>query len=531
MKKQVNKILLISLSLVITACSVPLEIQKNISNNVSVRSPISKLEIENYKKEFAKFTTKALSQEYLDRKIRKLLTLNDNGESLAREIEFASIVHPQLLKNIMLSDHLLYTKTIGLPNTIVNNKKTSDAVFASYLQELSGSGTITTIAGSSGENIPALSAVYLNMRNTAIDSAGNVFIADGHRVKKIDATTGLISTIAGTGAAGFSGDGGPATSAQLWNPAGLTVNNAGNIFIVEATNQRIRKIDATTGIISTIAGTGTAGYSGDGGPATSAQLNNPQGLTVDSAGNFFIADYSNHRIRKIDVTTGIISTVAGNGSGGYTGDGGPATSAQLYYPLGVAVDSAGNIFTFDYSNQRIRKTDATTGIITTVAGTGTAGFSGDGGLATSAQLNNPNAVTVDSAGNIFIADYSNQRIRKIDATTGIISTVAGSGTAGFSGDGGLAISAQLNNPLGVTVDSIGNVFIIDRLNNRIRKIGLTGKISTFSGGYSGEGKQAIASQLSRANAVAVDSAGNIFIVEGLIKESKKSMLPQGSYPL
>ena len=239
---------------------------------------------------------------------------------------------------------------------------------------------------------------------------------------------------------------------------------------MDSGNQRIRKIDATTGIITTVAGTGTSGFSGDGGLASSAQLWNPRGINVDSIGNVFFADLSNQRIRKIDATTGIISTIAGTGTAGYSGDGGLSSSAQLWNPWGVAVDSAGNIFIADTASQRIRKIDVTTGVISTVAGTGTAGFSGDGGLATSAQLNSPQGLAVDSAGNVFIADTTNHSIRKIDATTGLITTVTGTGTAGFSGDGNAPNTALLNNPLGVAVDSVGNIFIADTFNQRIRKI-------------------------------------------------------------
>jgi len=269
----------------------------------------------------------------------------------------------------------------------------------------------------------------------AADGAGGFYVSSEfqNRIYRV-AANGSLSLTAGLGTSGFSGDGGPATTAQLRLPDGVTVDSAGNLYIADKENNRIRKI-TNAGIISTVAGNGTRGFSGDGGPATAAQLYNPTGVAIDSAGNLYIADPVVDRIRKV-TTTGIISTVAGNRTRGFSGDGGLATAAQLFLPTGVAVDSAGNLYIADEGNvaigdsgsQRIHKV-TTAGIISTVAGNGTRGFSGDGGLATAAQLNFPSGVAVDSAGNLYIADKGNKRIRRV-TTAGIISTVAGNGNSG-----------------------------------------------------------------------------------------------------
>jgi len=380
------------------------------------------------------------------------------------------------------------------------------------------SGQISTVAGNgtpgfSGDGAAAISA-QLNPRGMAVDGAGNLYIADqgNHRIRKVDAA-GQISTVAGNGAQGFSGDGGAATSAQLRYPTDVAVDSAGNLYIADQSNHRIRKVDVM-GQISTVAGNGAQGYGGDGAAATSAQLANPTGVAADGAGNLYIADISNQRIRKVDAT-GQISTVAGNGTHGYGGDGAAATSAQLAAPTGVVVDAAGNLYIADQGNHRIRKVDAT-GQISTVAGNGTTGFSGDGGAATSAQLLYPASVAADGAGNLYIADQSNQRIRKVDAT-GQISTVAGNGTTGFSGDGGAATSAQLLYPASVAADGAGNLYIADQTNHRIRKVAATGQISTVAGvgtsGFSGDGAAATSAQLASPTGVAVDGAGNLYIAD------------------
>jgi sugar lactone lactonase YvrE len=263
------------------------------------------------------------------------------------------------------------------------------------------------------------------------------------------------------------------------------------------------------GVIATVAGNGAYGFSGDGGPATNAQLYGPSGVAVDTAGNVYIADSGNFRIRK--VSGGVIATVAGNGAPGFSGDGGPATNAELNYQLGVAVDSAGNLYIADSIDCRIRKVSG--GVIATVAGT-TLGFSGDGALATSAQLQFPEGVAVDSAGNFYIADTGNFRVRKVLASSGIISTIAGNGLHWYSGDGGQAINAQLNSPSDIAVDNAGNLYVTDSGNSRVRVVSPGGTITTFAGGGTqglGDGGPATSASLSRPGALATDSAGNVYI--------------------
>ena len=313
-------------------------------------------------------------------------------------------------------------------------------------------------------------------RGVAIDSTGCLYIANrfGQQILKVN-PVGNISIIAGTGSWGFSGDGGAATSAKLYNPSGVAVDASGNVYIADDSNNRVRKINPS-GVISTFAGTGVAGFSGDGGAASSAQLNGPTGVVVDALGNLFIAERYNHVIRKVN-PSGIISTFAGTGTSGFNGDGGAATNAQLFNPSGLAFDLLGNLYIADISC-RIRKVN-TAGIISTFAGTGIQGYSGDGGAATSAQLGSSCGVAVDASGNVYIAENGNQLIRKVN-TAGIISTFAGTGTCNFSGDWGPAISAQLCNPTGIAIDTSGNVYIADNNNQRVREICITGCLANIN---------------------------------------------------
>jgi sugar lactone lactonase YvrE len=322
---------------------------------------------------------------------------------------------------------------------------------------------------------------------------------------------GTIVTVAGSGKAGYSGDGGPATQAQLNAPHGLAVDGQGNLFVVDHFNQRIRKVGAD-GMITTVAGTGRAGYTGDGGKAIDAQLQLPMFLAFNGAGELFISDWRNRRVRKLS-PDGLITTAAGNGKGGYSGDGGPAAEATFAEVVGLAMDAAGNLFIADPDNRRIRRVSPE-GVITTVAGNGKRGYSRNGGLATEAQLDRPVGVAVDAAGNLFITEIFVHVVRKVD-TKGIITTVAGTGEPGFSGDGGPAVAAQLSNPFGVAVDSAGNLFIADWGNYRVRKVDSTGIITTVAGNggkrYSGEGGPATATGLRGPLALGIDAAGSLLI--------------------
>ncbi len=282
-----------------------------------------------------------------------------------------------------------------------------------------------------------------------------------------------ILTFAGNGTVGFAGDNGLATAAMLNHPRGMAVDKAGNIYLADLDNSRVRKI-SVSGIITTVAGNGTAGYSGDGGAAVNAMLNGPQAVAIDPAGNLIIGDTQNRRIRRVD-TSGTITTIAGTGTEGYSGDGGLATQAMLHQVVDLAVDTGGTIYFADSTGHRVRRITPD-GIISTVAGDGTGGYSGDGGFSYSAQLNFPVSVAVDSSDQLYIADGNNFRIRKVN-TAAIISTVAGSGQGGFSGDGGPATSAMINYSYGVRLDSQGRLFIADTSNNRIRVVA-NGTIST-----------------------------------------------------
>jgi len=362
--------------------------------------------------------------------------------------------------------------TVNIARTIADYLGFSMPEAAERLPGLSAEPIITTVAGngtaaSSGDGGPATSASLNTPAGLAIAANGDLYISEmwGWKVRRVDAR-GVISTVAGNGMRGFAGDGGPATAASLGEPYDLAVDAAGNVFVLDIGNQRVRRVDRQ-GVITTVAGDGRVSFGGDGGPATRASLYEPKGVAVDEAGNLYIADTFHHRIRKVD-RAGIITTVAGNGVSGFSGDGGPATQASLNFPYDIAPDSSGNLYIADNGNYRIRKVSAK-GIISTVAGNGQGGFSGDFGPATEAALYSAGGVAADGSGNLYIADLGNYRIRKVSAN-GIISTVAGNGVAGFSGDGSAATQASLRGPIHVALDAAGNLYIADAGNHRIRRV-------------------------------------------------------------
>lgn len=330
---------------------------------------------------------------------------------------------------------------------------------------------ISTVAGSgitaySGDGGPA-TAAGTNFTYAVAADAGNFYFSAGDRhIRKVNAS-GIISTLAGDGTSGNSGDGGPATNARFRFPYGIGTDPAGNVYIADDSANVVRKVDVSTGFISDFAGTSVAGFSGDGGPATAAKLNQPQSIMFDTAGNAYIADIGNFRIRKVD-RAGNITTICGTGVIGYSGDGGLATLAQVTDTRGLCADRAGNVYLPDDNGSVIRKIN-TAGIITTIAGTpGVTGYSGDGGAATAALLRQPFGIVADTLGNIFFVDASNSAVRKIDAA-GVITTIAGGGS-GFGGDGGPATGARFTNPDGIAIDPIGRLYVADEINYRIRLI-------------------------------------------------------------
>ncbi len=391
-----------------------------------------------------------------------------------------------------------------------------------------------------------------------------MFISDwgNNRVRKITVSTGIITTIAGTGTAGYSGDGGQATSAAVKYPHGLNLDSAGNVYIADiGAYNVIRKITVSTGIISTVAGTGSTsgGYNGDSISATSATLNVPFDVVLDSSDNLFIADTSNNRIRKVDMSTGVITTVVGTGTASSTGDGSAATASTMNGPTFSRFDSSGNYYISDCNGNRVRKVTTVTTemptvtpttipstptyypslsphsitIITTIAGTGSAGYSGDGGQATSASIYVPAGITIDSSGNVYFSEFYNHRVRKITTATGIISTYAGTGSSTYSGDGGVASSAALNGPDGLCIDSSGililinhhfplifvvpsegNIYIGDTNNHRIRKVvSATSIISSIAGAgtgsYSGDNGPATSATFNQPVGIALDEIGKL----------------------
>jgi sugar lactone lactonase YvrE len=327
--------------------------------------------------------------------------------------------------------------------------------------------------GYSGDGGPAKEASLNQPFGVVFDEAGNLFVSDtfNHRVRRVDARTGVISTVAGTGERGFSGDGGPATAGNLNEPYGLAVDSEGNLYIADRLNHRVRKVDAKGQVITTVAGSDSRTPTQNGGTATDLTLLDAGGIALDGAGHLLIADVSAHRIWSLDVATGQVTPFAGTGRKEHVGDGGPAVKASLFGPRAVAVRRDRTVVIVEREGNRVCTVDPETGLLKTIAGTGKKGYSGDGGLASDATFNGPKELTVDPAGNTYIVDTENNVIRKIDAKIGTIRTVAGHGAKGGAGDSGPAIAAELDRPHGVVIGRDGSIWIGDTNNHRIRKVG------------------------------------------------------------
>ena len=388
-------------------------------------------------------------------------------------------------------------------------------------------GIITTVAGNGSEgapsnNVQATSSPLAYPASVALDGNGNLYISSpsASMISRVNLTSGLITNFAGSNVnglpSGFSGDGGLATSAQLDNPLQIATDSSGHLYIQDEVNNRIRAVSLATNIIITFAGSGLANYGGDGGPATSAEIQVPRQTATDAAGDLFFSDYDNNVVREVNHATGIISTVAGNGIAGNTGNGGPATSAEILGPWSLTADAAGDVFLVDYQDSLVREVNHLTGIITTIAGTGTAGYSGDGGAATAAKLSNPKDVAVNAAGTaLYIADSG--RIRKVDLTTGIISTIAGNGDWADLGDNGPAVSASIADSE-LALDAIGDLYVVDTGDEVVRAINLnSGLITRVAGtgtfGSGGNGGLATSANLGFPEGIAADANGDFYILQ------------------
>lgn len=392
---------------------------------------------------------------------------------------------------------------------------------------VNSSGVISDFAGqgTSLKDGPVNQSRLLSPTGVNVDSKGNVLIVlfSGHQVRRV--TQGTITSIAGATPPTIVGENTSATATALFDPRGIAVDPLGNLYVSDTIDHRIRKISAA-GTITTYAGNGLYGITGDGGLAVSAEVGSPRGLTLDQGGNLYATIGFGSATRQI-AASGLITTVAGGGIAGFAGDGGKATAAQFLVPFGIAKDAAGNIYIADTDNNRIRRVD-TSGIVTTIAGSGTDGFAGDGGPATAASLSQPRQLALDSNGNLYLADTGNNRIRKI-TPAGVISTIAGNGTTGAGGDGGAATDAQLTSPSGVALDASGNMYISTAA--RIRRVeASTGKMTTIAGtggaGFGGDGGLGTAAQVSSATNLAVDRSGNVYFTDNDNLRVRKLTLAQ-----
>ena len=394
-----------------------------------------------------------------------------------------------------------------------------DGVISTY----AGTGTM----GFGGDGGAPGSALFNQPTALALDTAGRLYIADAgnHCVRRV--ANGAINTVAGNRQIGVSGDGGPASAASLNFPTGVVTDSAGNFYIADFQNARVRRV-SPTGTITTVAGNGTYRLSSDGIAATSAALNIPSGVTVDPAGNLYIAENQRPRVRRVGAN-GVVQTVAGSGQQGFSGEGVPATTASLFSPSRLAIDPGGNLYISDNALNRVRRVTPA-GIIQTVAGTGLDSFAGDNGLATSAAIHQPEGIALDAGGNLYIADFLNNRVRRVDGR-GIISTYAGNGTAASTGDGGQAVNASLNGPVAVAVDAQGNVFIAERFGNRVRRVTPSGAISTAAGNgqaaSTGDGGAATGASLNQPAGMAFDAQGDLYIAE-LFGNRVRMVTPQGT---
>ena len=427
--------------------------------------------------------------------------MNTRGVDLVRDAEatprpdagFSIVLAVSTILVLMVLGMAMVTLVVEDSDLGTNQVQSNQALYAAHagieyaVVKISANGAWTGLA-SPGKTVGAGSFWIappdtLDENGAPLASGQKRIISNGvvggaTRQIQVHVSPGMITAYAGTGTQGYAGDNAAATAALLRDPQGVEVAANGDLYIADTGNHAVRKVSAATGVITTVAGSGPSGSSGDGGPATSAKLHSPAGVAVAANGDIYLSDTANDRIRKVTAATGIITTFAGTGTAGYQGDGGAATSARLNTPEGVTLAANGDLYIADTGNNAVRKVSAATLNISTYAGTGTAGFLGDGGAATSARLNAPEAVSLNSAGDLYIADTGNNRIRRVTAGSGVITTIAGTGTAGGTGDGGPATAARLNSPRGITVSATGAYYIGDRSNNRARKV--TGLIAVVA---------------------------------------------------